>query len=80
MNRIIFKLARWLWIKCTGEDPVVVRGHFDDLSSLNECHVSFIERLEREHPELKDMIKTHQEDRCNALGRGYGVRDLYGDE
>jgi hypothetical protein len=71
-GNIIKYLTRWLWIKCTGDDPVVVRGHFDALSSLNECHVRFIEQLQKEHPELKDIIETHQKDRCEALDRGYG--------
>lgn len=61
------RFARWLWLKVADEDPIVVSGHFNTLSALNECHVRFIERLEKEHPELKSLIEEHQEERVVAL-------------
>ncbi len=39
------------------------------LQSLNCVHVSFIEELERKHPELAEEIAAHQRDRFNALHR-----------
>jgi len=62
----IKKFARWLWLKVTGEDPIVVAGHFNTLSSLNGCHVRFIEQLEKDHPELKSLIEEHQKERVIA--------------
>jgi hypothetical protein len=59
-------IARWLWLKLTGDDPVIVRGHFDRLSALNECHCFFIDRLQKEHPELKSIIEEHQRERLKA--------------
>lgn len=57
------KFARWLWLKLTDEDPIVVSRLLSTYESLNECHVGFIEQLEKEHPELKSMIKKHREER-----------------
>lgn len=63
---LLKKFARWLWLKATDEDPIVVAGHFDTLSALNGCHVRFIEQLEKDHPELKSLIEEHQKDRARA--------------
>lgn len=62
------RLVRWLWIRLTGDDPVIVRGHFDTLSALNECHCRFLETLTREHPELHPTIDAHQQERAAACG------------
>ncbi len=56
------RITRWLWLKLTGDDPVIVKGHFDTLSALNECHCRFLERLQREHPQLKSIIQQHQQE------------------
>jgi hypothetical protein len=61
--------ARWLWIKLTNEDPVVVSQNFETLSRLNECHVRFIEKLLSDHPELKDTIDEHQKQRLKECSK-----------
>ena len=61
------RFARWLWLKLTGDDPVIVRGHFDSLSALNECHCRFLEKLAVEHPELQAIIEEHQIERFQVL-------------
>ena len=60
------RIVRWLWLRLTGDDPIVVRGHFDTLSALNECHCRFLDTLIREHPELQSTIDAHQQDRLAA--------------
>lgn len=64
------QLTRWSWLKLTGEDPVVVSGYFHSLSSLNSCHCEFLDRLDKDHPELKLVIEEHQRNRAMALDSG----------
>ena len=69
------RVVRWLWIRLTGDDPVIVRGHFDTLSALNECHCRFLDRLQSEHPELQTTIAAHQQERlaaCTPNAEGHG--------
>ena len=65
-NRL-HRLVRWAWWKLTGEDPAVVSNHFHDLAGLNVIHVAFLERLERDHPELSAEISAHQKERFASL-------------
>jgi hypothetical protein len=37
------------------------------LERLNGVHCEFLERLERDHPELKNEIEAHQQERLHAL-------------
>lgn len=40
------------------------RARLRGLSALNTVHVAFINRLERDHPELAGEIAVHQQERC----------------
>jgi hypothetical protein len=62
------RIVRWLWEKLTGEDPFVVSLSNDRLERLNGVHCDWLQKLEREHPELEEEInRHHMEDRLNAL-------------
>lgn len=77
MREYILYFIRWIWIKLTGDDPVIVRGHFDSLSALNETHCRFLDDLERNHPELKQVINAHQEERGRAADNYKTLKELY---
>lgn len=44
-----------------------LRSQMRALESLNTVHCAFLERLQREHPELAADIAVHHEDRVRAL-------------
>jgi hypothetical protein len=44
-----------------------VRRQLESLERLNGVHCEFLERLERDHPELKNEIEAHAQERLYAL-------------
>lgn len=65
-------LARWLWLKATGEDLITMIGQRRDLCRLNGTHVEFINELRRFakdtcNHQLYDLLERHDKDRGKAL-------------
>lgn len=65
-NTKIESFLAWLWKKTLGEDIIANRKLFNSLSSMNEEHCIFLDQLENSHPEIKNIIKNHQEKRLIA--------------
>jgi hypothetical protein len=79
-NTKILDFLAWLWKKSLGEDLIVNKSLLDCFSYINEEHCKFLNQLENNYPEIKDIIKKHQEKRsiaaCGHKNNRKGVKLL----
>lgn len=63
-------LARAVWRRWIGEDPVIISNQLRSFERLNEVHCEFIKDLELvavRHPWLAAQLEEHQRQRIDAL-------------